>query len=166
MLAWNPLYLRSVTEVSGPLTLHGARECPIIQRWDIGFKLTLDYGKSTGEAWCQNRCGHSGRQFFHARSGACRYTFVGWFTAVTDGEQLTDAEGKSLKKYDKDEAIILYAVFEANANKVSLTQTAVPVLCRNKQFIPMRSQNWLPILLQKPDIPLSVGQRPGRQESV
>ena len=40
-----------------------------------------------------------------------------------------------------------------------LTQTAVSVRCRNKPFIPTRLQNWFPILLQKPDMPLSVGQR-------
>ena len=39
-----------------------------------------------------------------------------------------------------------------------LMQTVVPVLCRNKPFIPMRLQNWLPILLQKSGIHLSVGQ--------
>ena len=40
-----------------------------------------------------------------------------------------------------------------------LTQTAVSVRCRNKPFIPTRLQNWFPTLLQKPDMPLSVGQR-------
>ena len=40
-----------------------------------------------------------------------------------------------------------------------LTQTAVPVRCQSKPFIPTRLQNYLPILLQSRDIPLSVGQR-------
>lgn len=86
---------------------------------DIGFKLTLDYGKSTGNIGAKTVAVIRDGNFIMPVPVRAGYTFVGWFTAVTDGEQLTDAEGKSLKKYDKDEAIILYAVFEANANKVS-----------------------------------------------
>ena len=86
---------------------------------DIGFKLTLDYGKSTGNIGAKTVAVIRDGNFTMPVPVRAGYTFVGWFTAVTDGEQLTDAEGKSLKKYDKDEAIILYAVFEANANKVS-----------------------------------------------
>lgn len=86
---------------------------------DIGFKLTLDYGKSTGNIGSKTVAVIRDGIFTMPVPVRAGYTFVGWFTAVTDGEQLTDAEGKSLKKYDKDEAIILYAVFEANANKVS-----------------------------------------------
>ena len=86
---------------------------------DIGFKLTLDYGKSTGSIGAKTVAVIRDGNFSMPVPVRAGYTFVGWFTAVTDGEQLTDAEGKSLKKYDKDEAIILYAVFEANANKVS-----------------------------------------------
>lgn len=86
---------------------------------DIGFKLTLDYGKSTGSIGAKTVAVIRDGNFIMPVPVRAGYTFVGWFTAVTDGEQLTDAEGKSLKKYDKDEAIILYAVFEANANKVS-----------------------------------------------
>ena len=86
---------------------------------DIGFKLTLDYGKSTGNIGAKTVAVIRDGNFIMPVPVRAGYTFVGWFTAVTDGEQLTDAEGKSLKKYDEDEAIILYAVFEANANKVS-----------------------------------------------
>ena len=86
---------------------------------DIGFKLTLDYGKSTGNIGSKIVAVIRDGNFTMPVPVRAGYTFVGWFTAITDGEQLTDAEGKSLKKYDKDEAIILYAVFEANANKVS-----------------------------------------------
>ena len=86
---------------------------------DIGFKLTLDYGKSTGNIGSKTVAVIRDGNFIMPVPVRAGYTFVGWFTAVTDGEQLTDAEGKSLKKYDEDEAIILYAVFEANANKVS-----------------------------------------------
>ena len=86
---------------------------------DIGFKLTLDYGKSTGNIGAKTVAVIRDGNFIMPVPVRAGYTFVGWFTAVTDGEQLTDTEGKSLKKYDKDEAIILYAVFEANANKVS-----------------------------------------------
>lgn len=86
---------------------------------DIGFKLTLDYGKSTGNIGAKTVAVIRDGNFTMPVPVRAGYTFVGWFTAVTDGEQLTDAEGKSLKKYDKDEAIILYAVFEANPNKVS-----------------------------------------------
>lgn len=86
---------------------------------DFGFKLTLDYGKSTGNIGAKTVAVIRDGNFIMPVPVRAGYTFVGWFTAVTDGEQLTDAEGKSLKKYDKDEAIILYAVFEANANKVS-----------------------------------------------
>ena len=86
---------------------------------DIGFKLTLDYGKSTGNIGAKTVAVIRDGNFTMPVPVRVGYTFVGWFTAVTDGEQLTDARGKSLKKYDKDEAIILYAVFEANANKVS-----------------------------------------------
>ena len=86
---------------------------------DIGFKLTLDYGKSTGNIGAKTVAVIRDGNFIMPVPVRAGYTFVGWFTAVTDGEQLTDGEGKSLKKYDKDEAIILYAVFEANANKVS-----------------------------------------------
>ena len=86
---------------------------------DIGFKLTLDYGKSTGNIGAKTVAVIRDGNFIMPVPVRAGYTFVGWFTAVTDGEQLTDAEGKSLKKYDKDEAIILYAVFEANANKVT-----------------------------------------------
>ena len=86
---------------------------------DIGFKLTLDYGKSTGNIGSKTVAVIRDGNFTMPVPVRAGYTFVGWFTAVTDGEQLTDAEGKSLKKYDKDEAIILYAVFEANANKVT-----------------------------------------------
>ena len=88
-------------------------------RVDIGFKLTLDYGKSTWNIGAKTVAVIRDGNFTMPVPARVGYTFVGWFTAVTDGEQLTDAEGKSLKKYDKDEAIILYAVFEANANKVS-----------------------------------------------
>lgn len=86
---------------------------------DIGFKLTLDYGKSTGNIGAKTVAVIRDGNFTMPVPVRAGYTFVGWFTAITDGEQLTDTEGKSLKKYDKDEAIILYAVFEANANKVS-----------------------------------------------
>lgn len=86
---------------------------------DIGFKLTLDYGKSTGNIGSKTVAVIRDSNFTMPVPARVGYTFAGWFTAVTDGEQLTDAKGKSLKKYDKDEAIILYAVFEANANKVS-----------------------------------------------
>ena len=86
---------------------------------DIGFKLTLDYGKSTGSIGAKTVAVVRDGNFTMPVPVRAGYTFAGWFTAVADGEQLTDAKGKSLKKYDKDEAIILYAVFEANANKVS-----------------------------------------------
>lgn len=86
---------------------------------DIGFKLTLDYGKSTGNIGAKTVAVIRDGNFTMPVPVRAGYTFVGWFTAVTDGEQLTDTEGKSLKEYDKDEAIILYAVFEANPNKVS-----------------------------------------------
>ena len=86
---------------------------------DIGFKLTLDYGKSTGNIGSKTVAVIRDSNFTMPVPVRAGYTFAGWFTAVTDGEQLTDAKGKSLKKYDKDEAIILYAVFEANANKVT-----------------------------------------------
>ena len=88
-------------------------------RVDIGFKLTLDYGKSTGNIGSKTVAVIRDSNFTMPVPVRAGYTFVGWFTAVTDGEQLTDARGKSLKEYDKDEAIILYAVFEANANKVT-----------------------------------------------
>ena len=88
-------------------------------RVDIGFKLTLDYGRSTGNIGAKTVAVIRDGNFTMPVPVRAGYTFVGWFTAVTDGEQLTDAEGKSLRKYDKDEAIILYAIFEANANKVS-----------------------------------------------
>ena len=88
-------------------------------RVDIGFKLTLDYGKSTGNIGAKTVAVIRDGNFTMPVPARVGYTFVGWFTAVTDGEQLTDARGKSLKEYDKDEAIILYAVFEANANKVT-----------------------------------------------
>ena len=88
-------------------------------RVDIGFKLTLDYGKSTWNIGAKTVAVIRDGNFTMPVPARVGYTFVGWFTAVTDGEQLTDARGKSLKEYDKDEAIILYAVFEANANKVT-----------------------------------------------
>ena len=86
---------------------------------DIGFKLRLKYSNAAGDICSKTVVVIRDSAFTLPVPVRDGYTFVGWFTAVTDGEQLTDAEGKSLKKYDKDEAIILYAVFEANANKVS-----------------------------------------------
>ena len=88
-------------------------------RVDIGFKLTLDYGKSTGSIGAKTVAVIRDSNFTMPVPVRAGYIFAGWFTAVADGEQLTDARGKSLKKYDKDEAIILYAVFKAKANKVS-----------------------------------------------
>lgn len=86
---------------------------------DIGFKLRLKYRNAAGDICSKTVVVVRDSAFTLPVPVRDGYTFVGWFTAITDGEQLTDAEGKSLKKYDKDEAIILYAVFEANANKVS-----------------------------------------------
>ena len=84
----------------------------------IGFKISLDYNKATsaiGEERCIVSVGKNYTLSVPQRDG---YKFLGWYDALTNGNKLTDENGRSVSAYKNNESIKVFAQWEANLNTV------------------------------------------------
>lgn len=84
----------------------------------IGFKITLDYNGATS--------GDSDKTFIVEGNGNYTlsipqrdgYKFLGWYDSLSNGNRLTDENGRSVSVYEKQSSITAFACWEANLNTI------------------------------------------------
>ena len=95
----------------------------------VGFNIALNYNNATssGANSVSVIQGENYELPVPSRNG---YKFLGWYDSLTNGSRLTDENGVSVGGYDKYESITVFALWEANVNKIVFD----PMEIKNVEF--------------------------------